>query len=119
MTDQTSKNTLCGNSNGNNPCVPVDDSKVRAFAQFTLRMDVDLRRQLDARALSMGITPSELVRNTIETVIRNNGVWLDLPPSLTKRIDEEIESGLFFDRNDAVIYYIRTGIESASRGVDQ
>lgn len=97
------------------PFAPIDESEVRAFAQFTLRMDVELRRQLDARAKSMGITPSELVRNTIETVIRNNGVWLNLPPSLIKKIDEGIASGLFIDRNDAVIYYIRAGIESESK----
>ena len=102
-----------------NPFAPIDDSEIRAFAQFTLRMDVELRRQLDARAKSMGITPSELVRNTIETVIRSNGAWINLPPSLIRKIDEGIESGLFIDRNDAVIYYIRAGIESESKEVVQ
>lgn len=116
MTDNASGINTGGTSTGNNPCVPVDNSEVRAFAQFTLRMEVDLRRQLDAQAKSMGITPSEFVRNIIVSVIRNNGVWLTLPQSLIDKIDEGIAAGLFLDRNDAVMYYIRSGLESTPKG---
>lgn len=80
---------------------------VRAYSTISVRLPVHLKSAIDERSIARGISSSELARSAIEKELGiRSRVWIDLPDAVMKRLESDVESGLFISIDEAIRYYL-------------
>lgn len=82
--------------------------------KITIRLPEDVRKTVECKAETNGVSISEYIRNLIESDDGTTTREL-LPKGLGEVVEKDLEDGIFFDECECITHYIREGMRHEGR----